>query len=44
MEENVYNGAQKVNSICQNFMTPNNIILAIKSLKIKNCVDMTESP
>ena len=37
LDENVYNGSQKVNSICQNFMTPDNIIVAIKSLKSKNC-------
>ena len=37
VDEDVYNGMQKVNSNCQNFMTKENIITAINSLKVKNC-------
>ena len=37
VDEDVYNGTKKVNSNCQNFMTKENIITAINSLKVKNC-------
>ena len=35
--ENVYNGKQKLISQNENFMTADNIVTAVKTLKIKNC-------
>ena len=37
VDDNVYNGKQKIKDNCMNFMTPNNVIDAIKTIKIKNC-------
>ena len=37
VDDNVYNGKQKIKSNCINFMTPNYVIEALKSIKIKNC-------
>ena len=44
VDNNVYNGNQKVNTISQNFMTKENIIDAIKSLKSKNCEGFDRIP
>ena len=37
VDNDVYNGKRKVNTNDKNFMTRDNIIKAIKSIKIKNC-------
>ena len=37
VNDNVYNGSQKVNGLESNFMTTRNVREALKSIKIKNC-------
>ena len=44
IDENVYNGTRKIDATNENFMTPSNIVKAIKSLKIKNCEGFDRIP
>ena len=44
VDDNVYNGKRKVNTNDKNFMTRDNIIKAIKSIKIKNCEGFDRIP
>ena len=37
VNDNVYNGSQKVNGLESNFMTARNVLDALRSIKIKNC-------
>ena len=39
ISETVYNGKRKINCTETNFMTEQNILKAVKSMKIKNCVN-----
>ena len=44
IDSSVYNGTRKINSDPENFMTPENVLIAIKSLKIKNCEGFDRIP
>ena len=44
INQNVYNGTQKINSLPENFMTQEYVYSAIKSLKIKNCEGFDRIP
>jgi hypothetical protein len=44
VDSNVYNGTKKLNADNENFMTPENVISAIKSLKVKNCEGFDRIP
>ena len=44
IDASVYNGTRKINSDTENFMTPENLLIAIKSLKIKNCEGFDRIP
>ena len=44
VDNNVYNGIRKVNCENQNFMTPENVLTAINSLKSKNCEGFDRIP
>jgi hypothetical protein len=44
IDASVYNGTRKINSESQDFMTPENIVIAIKSLKVKNCEGFDRIP
>ena len=44
INDNVYNGTRKIHVQNENFMTPENVILAIKSLKLKNCEGFDRIP
>ena len=44
IDQNVYNGTRKINATSENFMTPTNVVKAIKSLKVKNCEGFDRIP
>ena len=44
IDNSVYNGVRKIVSENENFMTPENIITAINSLKLKNCEGFDRIP
>ena len=44
IDKNVYNGKWKYTCNDSNFMTPNNILKAVKSLKLKNCEGFDRIP
>ena len=44
IDHDVYNGKRKIQANCENFMTPNNIIEALKTIKVKNCEGFDRIP
>ena len=44
IDQGVYNGYQKMQVDDQDFMTPVNVLIAMKSLKIKNCEGSDQIP
>ena len=44
INQNVYNGKRKITAQNENFMTPENVLNAIKSLKTKNCEGFDRIP